>query len=291
MGAIQNLIGQKYGKLTVVEEAPKKANRTAWYCKCDCGNANLIHVTGNNLRTGKTKSCGCAKKESKIIDMTGWKMWEHGVINSKIIVIEMAGQDKYGDVIWKCRCNCGNGNDFICNGKELRNGSKLSCGCHKLNNYDLTKEYGIGYTKNTGSIFYFDLEDYFKIKDYVWQEETGGYIVTYINNKRLFMHNLISNSKAKTQDHKNGNRKDNRKNNLRYANALENSRNRKTPKNNLSGCKGECLSKSGKYRAYITVNHKWLSLGEYTNFEEAKKARTEAEIKYFGEFRRDEKKN
>lgn len=291
MGKFQDLTGQKFGKLTVIKQATKLRGRTAWLCKCDCGNENFIHVTSNDLKTGNTKSCGCAKKDAKIIDMTGWKMWEHGVPDSKMIVLKPVGQNNDGDVLWECECKCGNKNHFVVNGKYIRNGFKLSCGCDKLNNYDLTNDYGIGYTKNTNQPFYFDLEDYDLISKYIWQEETGGYIVTYINNKRLFIHNLITNSEVRTQDHRNGNRKDNRKSNLRYATVLENSRNRVTPKNNKSGCKGVCLDKSGRYRAYITVNHKWMSLGTYDDFEKAKEVRKRAEIKYFGEFIRDENKN
>ena len=291
MGKFQDLTGQKFGKLTVIKQAPKLRDRTAWWCKCDCGNENFIHVTSNDLKTGNTKSCGCAKKDARIIDMTGWKMWEHGVPDSKIIVLKTVGQNNDGDVLWECECKCGNKNHFVVNGKYIRNGFKLSCGCDKLNNYDLTNDYGIGYTKNTNQPFYFDLEDYDLISKYIWQEETGGYIVTYINNKRLFIHNLVTNSEVKTQDHRNGNRKDNRKSNLRYATVLENSRNRVTPKNNKTGCKGVCLDKSKRYRAYITVNHKWMSLGTYDDFEKAKEVRKRAEIKYFGEFIRDENKN
>ena len=36
----------------------------------------------------------------------------------------------------------------------------------KYNRYDLSGEYGIGWTTNTNHVFYFDLEDYEKIKDY-----------------------------------------------------------------------------------------------------------------------------
>ena len=36
----------------------------------------------------------------------------------------------------------------------------------KENIYDLSGEFGIGYCTNTGSPFYFDLEDYNKIKNY-----------------------------------------------------------------------------------------------------------------------------
>lgn len=33
-----------------------------WFCKCDCGNNNII--SANKLTSGKTKSCGCLKKET-----------------------------------------------------------------------------------------------------------------------------------------------------------------------------------------------------------------------------------
>ncbi|WP_368488451.1 hypothetical protein [Clostridium sp. BJN0013] len=38
---------------------------------------------------------------------------------------------------------------------------------YKYNTYDLTGEYGIGYDAK-GNIFYFDLEDYDRIKDFYW---------------------------------------------------------------------------------------------------------------------------
>ena len=40
----------------------------------------------------------------------------------------------------------------------------------KTNKYDLSGEYGIGYDSN-GQKFYFDLEDYDKIKNYCWYED------------------------------------------------------------------------------------------------------------------------
>ena len=33
-----NLLGQKYGRLTVIAEAPKQKGQTAWLCQCECGN-------------------------------------------------------------------------------------------------------------------------------------------------------------------------------------------------------------------------------------------------------------
>jgi len=58
MGIKKNLIGQKFGRLTVIEEAGVNKQRYyRWKCQCSCG--NIVIVDGNNLRKGTTKSCGC----------------------------------------------------------------------------------------------------------------------------------------------------------------------------------------------------------------------------------------
>ena len=56
----KNLIGQKFGKLTVLERAENATDGHAqWKCQCDCGNENFI-TTAAHLVTGNTKSCGCS---------------------------------------------------------------------------------------------------------------------------------------------------------------------------------------------------------------------------------------
>ena len=60
MGKIIDITGQKFGYLTVVEPA-RINNRFAWKCKCDCGEERVIE--SNNLRSGKTISCGCKRAE------------------------------------------------------------------------------------------------------------------------------------------------------------------------------------------------------------------------------------
>ena len=66
MTRIINLIGQKYGRLTVIERYKNsKNNRVQWKCKCDCGNYKI--VTSSDLRSNKIKSCGCLRKEKAII--------------------------------------------------------------------------------------------------------------------------------------------------------------------------------------------------------------------------------
>lgn len=154
----------------------------------------------------------------------------------------------------------------------------------KYNEYDLSGEYGIGYTFNTHHQFYFDLEDYDKIKDVCWHENNEGYLCgRYKDNKTIKMHQLVMNDKH--IDHINHNTLDNRKQNLRKSNDLLNSRNRSLPSSNKSGCKGVCWkSRENKWRAYITHLGKHIELGLYDNLEEAIKIRKKAENELYGEW-------
>ena len=63
MSALIDLTGRKFGHLTVIKRGENnKQNKPRWYCQCDCGNSGLILVNGQDLKAGKTISCGCAKK-------------------------------------------------------------------------------------------------------------------------------------------------------------------------------------------------------------------------------------
>lgn len=58
-----NLVGQKFGKLTVLKRTENAKNRAAsrWLCKCDCGKEKIIR--SDSLRNGNTQSCGCFKSK------------------------------------------------------------------------------------------------------------------------------------------------------------------------------------------------------------------------------------
>lgn len=61
-----DLCGKKYGRLTVLEKAeplkhPGGKQSTRWKCQCECGNVVVIQT--QVLKKGKSKSCGCFRKE------------------------------------------------------------------------------------------------------------------------------------------------------------------------------------------------------------------------------------
>lgn len=52
-----DLTGQRYGRLMVLAPAENIGGRTAWLCRCDCGQETIVKTY--HLRSGHTKSCGC----------------------------------------------------------------------------------------------------------------------------------------------------------------------------------------------------------------------------------------
>lgn len=234
-------------------------------------------------------------------NMTGWKMWEHGVPNSRLTIIEQvedyvspSGEHRPR---WLCQCSCGS-KPFVANDKYIKNGTTKSCGCltsklkseshKKYNKYDLTGEYGIGWTSNTNEEFYFDLEDYDKIKNYCWytlivgKERNQKTLRAYINKKNTTFHCYLG---YKNYDHINRNELDNRKANLRVATKSQNSQNKNKLSNNTSGFIGVHLVKStNKWCARINIDKKRVELGCFDKKEDAIIARLRAEAIYYKEF-------
>lgn len=76
-----DLTGNRYGRLTVVEVAGKAKDRhTLWKCRCDCGND--VVVSSISLTSGKTKSCGCLKAEA-----TGNRRRTHGGSTERLYTV------------------------------------------------------------------------------------------------------------------------------------------------------------------------------------------------------------
>ena len=226
-----------------------------------------------------------------------------GMVFDRLTVLEQSEDyirpDGRRESKWLCQCVCGNLKTV--KGDLLTNGKTQSCGClsienisrigksnRKTNTYLPSEEYGIGITFNTNHEFYFDLEDYDKIKDYCWSEcvDTNGYhyVCTWDSNleKIVKIQHLIA---GKNYDHINRNPLDNRKSNLRIATHSENMKNRKKFKNNTSGITGVYFNKNkSKWEAHISNNGKVTYLGSFNNKDEAINARLSAELEYYGEF-------
>ena len=128
MGKFIDLTGQKFNRLTVIKKLEKQGAEWIWECKYDCG--NICQVKGVNIRTGRTKSCGCWKQESdkkpkgNVIDLIGQKF-------GHLTVIKRDGSDKRGEAKWLCLCDCGNQQLISVLGSNLRNGHSQSCGCDR----------------------------------------------------------------------------------------------------------------------------------------------------------------
>ena len=64
MSKVKNLIGEKFGKLTVLKRCENsKSGKAVWLCLCECGKTTKVPTC--RLTMGKVKSCGCLKRESR----------------------------------------------------------------------------------------------------------------------------------------------------------------------------------------------------------------------------------
>ena len=202
---------------------------------------------------------------------------------------------------WICDCSCGSTNILIMQ-NDLKKGHTQSCGClqretasgikkyNKWNENIFEDEFGkyrIGYTTNTNKKFYVDVEDYNKVKDFCWSEDFyDGFsnLIAHIvgTNRKISMHALLG---FYNYDHADRNQLNNRRHNLRKANAKENARNRTRQKNNTSGFVGVSWHKRvQQWSAYIKYDNKLRHLGYFDNKIDAIKVRLKAEKECFGEF-------
>lgn len=124
-----NLLGQKFGSLTVIEKTNSRAGNGSikWKCICDCWREAI--AIGSDLVRGNRNSCGC-----RGLDLTGQQFGE-------FTVVEFAGKDRQKR-LWRCRCSCGN--EKILPTTKIINKRVKSCGCKRgIHNMTGTRFYGI----------------------------------------------------------------------------------------------------------------------------------------------------
>lgn len=76
-----DLTGKRFGRLLVIAQYPDKTRGVKWLCKCDCG-ADTHPIRTDLLTSGKTRSCGCIRKET-----VRERSLKHGATNSRLFAV------------------------------------------------------------------------------------------------------------------------------------------------------------------------------------------------------------
>lgn len=71
LSRVNDITGRHFGRLTAIEYLGKGK----WRCRCDCGKE--VVVIGQNLRRGRTKSCGCLRNEQAVNRKIRKKLGRH----------------------------------------------------------------------------------------------------------------------------------------------------------------------------------------------------------------------
>ena len=144
MGKLIDLTGQRFGRLTVIERAPNRKKSTMWKCACECG--NVTTVCGEDIKNGKSLSCGCLKREkslSRAFDLTGKRF-------GRLEVISRA-PNRGPRAFWNCRCDCGR--ESVVATWQLTSGKTNSCGCLRSDTHPSTEFKALDWSgKRVGSL-------------------------------------------------------------------------------------------------------------------------------------------
>ncbi len=136
MSKIKNIVGNKYGRLTVLEDDGTRTSggNVYWKCQCECG--NIIHATKSSLEKEEVKSCGCYRQELRKKQKGGKDLTNQRF--GKLIALYPLTQRYHRQVVWHCKCDCGNEKDIPSN--SLLSGDTKSCGCNSHPIADITNQ-------------------------------------------------------------------------------------------------------------------------------------------------------
>lgn len=123
-------IGDKFGRLTVINSLPTHKKHIKYKCLCECGNETSTRKS--HLISNEVRSCGCLKDD--VLAEQSIKFTKHKLIigakYNRLTVIKTTGRDKDGKIQVKCICDCGN--EIITTFRNLPKQHTKSCGCFKL---------------------------------------------------------------------------------------------------------------------------------------------------------------
>jgi hypothetical protein len=122
---ISQLIGLKYGRLTIMADSGIFNEKRMIIAKCECGSLKEYALV--SVRKGSTKSCGCIKY--KEADFVGRKFGKLTIISG---LGTLNGKRR---VLVKCECGVIQ-ESYL---KEIKSADKKSCGCGSRSKDGLSK--------------------------------------------------------------------------------------------------------------------------------------------------------
>ena len=124
----EDLIGKRFGKLTVLELFRKRIpcgelHRFA-HCKCDCGNYKDVFI--GSLLDGQTTSCGCTWKICEDKDLIGKRFGKLTILE----IVRKRNKNGHLQKIARCICDCGKEKDILI--YDILKNKTMSCGCYNV---------------------------------------------------------------------------------------------------------------------------------------------------------------
>ena len=253
-------IGKEYGWLTVLGTAPKdRTGHLQFKVRCRCGfeytaQPAFLKKAEPKCRFCRPKACGIRRRLAHPGDeINGWK------------VLEEAGRNEQGAVLYRCRC-------MKCGELSLKTQGSMRAvkgnGCiHCKPNYHFQIQDGVGRgILSDGTAFMIDADLIPAFEQYYWRVDCKGYIRRSNKNMpKLLLHWMVMGYDHACEnpiDHINRDKTDCRRCNLRFVTDQQNSMNRSMQSNNRSGYIGVSYSKKdGTYGAKIGLNNKNIYLG------------------------------
>ncbi|MGL5074568.1 MAG: HNH endonuclease [Waterburya sp.] len=200
-------------------------------------------------------------------------------LNSNALYLGEAGYNPTRQIVVEWAC----GHTSAVLLSSLMNGNTSSYG-------GLISQPNLGEIKLTcGAVALVDAAYWWTAKCFNWSLSSHGYAIRHTTKlegyKKVLMHRDIMGFPDCLVDHINGNKLDNRTQNLRLATKSENNQNRRKMPNNTSGNTGVSWNKKKeKWVTYITKENKRYYLGSYACLFEAFVVRERAMLKEFGDF-------
>ncbi len=270
---LKDYTNTEMGFLTILERFEPKEEDTAttanWKALCVCGTECVVthkHVAGK-----KKSTCGCGIKT--LAYQAGNKY------NLLTIVKEGPKANSGVRQVW-CKCDCGNEELTLVRTNNLQSGNTSSCGCvgeesRKTHGMSNTRTYQIheGMLRRCKP----HLAD-----DFPYHAGKGIKVCEEWRTFENFFADMGECPEGMSLDRIDVNG-DYCKDNCRWATNSVQGYNKGLDPNNTSGKSGVSFyTLQGKWSAEIHVENQHIRLGMFVNFEDAVKAREEAELKYYG---------